>query len=505
MRRNIHLEPVVVCHARIVTSPSMPSLLRAVLLSVPLLARLATAEPVQYCQTGYSEGQADFCVALATYHNATADAWDVYLSMTVTRSSNLGWTAIGTGPAMAGSLMFIVYGDPALPAGPDPVLSIRTAAGHHQPYTLNSTSTPQVLPPGASLSVLHAKWHPIHLPRHGHDDPNYPLKPTTQATHIASVAVACHGCGHPDLLPPSSNSHPFIWAWNDRQDFAGDYSPDVHLAMHRHRSGGGGFGGFYVDMARSHAEGMPSKPSIQQGMTRLGTSDAPLGGVAGFFSALRDRPLPKLHGLLMGVVFLVLFPLGVVLMRMPGSGGRQFARHWKVQVAGSGMAVLGAVVAVVMTGGGVPRTGHQWVGVGVVGALVAQGVLGWRHHVGFVRGAGRTRWVSDGHVWLGRGVLLAGWVNVVRGMALSGQGWLVMGVVGGLAVVEAAGVGLWVWNARRGEKRMAGPVEGHALMARDGGDEEYFVLEMSDDEFGSDVDERSEGKGKRKGGDGAAR
>lgn len=112
--------------------------------------------------------------------------------------------------------------------------------------------------------------------------------------------------------------------------------------------------------------------------------------------------------------------------------------------------------------------------------------------------------MSDGHVWLGRGVLLAGWVNVVMGMALSRQGWLVMGVVGALAVVEAAGVGLWVWNSRRGEKRMAGPVEGHALMARDGGDEDYFVLEMSDDEFGSDVDERSEGKGKRKGDDGAA-
>ena len=212
----------------------MASLLHATLLLLPLLARLTTAEPVQYCRTGYSEGQADFCVALATYHNATADAWDVYLSLTVERSSGRGWTAIGTGPAMAGSLMFIVYGDPNLPGGAGPVLSIRTVSGHHQPYTLNETTAPQVLPPGASLEVLHAKWHPIHLPRHG-DDANYPIKPTSPANHVASVAIACHGCGHPALLAPSSNSHPFIWAWNDRQEFA-DFSPDAHLAMHRHRA-----------------------------------------------------------------------------------------------------------------------------------------------------------------------------------------------------------------------------------------------------------------------------
>ncbi|KAK1834620.1 hypothetical protein QBC39DRAFT_300789 [Podospora conica] len=483
----------------------MSSLLRAALLSAPLLARLATAEPVQYCKTGYADGQADFCVALATYHNATADAWDVYLSMTVPRSSPLGWTAVGTGPAMAGSLMFIVYGDPTLP----PVLSIRTSAGHHQPAPLNESNTPLVLPPRASLSVLHAKWHPVHLPRHGGggDDANYPIKPTHAATHVASVKVACYGCGHPALLPPSSDSHPFIWAWNDRQDFNGAFPADAHLAMHRHASGGGGFGTFYVDLARSHAEGMAFAPTVQAGMDRVGTSDAPMGGVGGVFKALRDRPLVKLHGLLMGVVFMVVFPLGVVVMRMPGSGGGGFKRHWKVQVAGSGMAVMGAVVAGVMTGGGVPRTGHQWVGVGVVGALVVQGVLGWRHHVGFVKGEGRKGWVTRGHVWLGRVVLAAGWVNVVMGMGLSGHGWVGMGVVGGLAVLEAVGVWVVVWRARRRGEGPVLKVEGHALMERDGGDADYFVLEMTDDEFGSDAEGRREGKDleKRKGDDGAAR
>ena len=58
-----------------------------------------------------------------------------------------------------------------------------------------------------------------------------------------------------------------------------------------------------------------------------------------------------------------------------------------------------------------------------------------------------------------------------------------------LVVVEALGVGLWVWVAQqRAKKAQSGETEAHALMARGEGTEDYFAIE-SDDEFDSDLED----------------
>ncbi|KAK0613657.1 hypothetical protein B0T14DRAFT_526669 [Immersiella caudata] len=467
----------------------MRSPLSAATLLSPLFAlRSALAEPVQYCRPGFNQGEADFCIGISRTVNASTKATDVFFSMTVSRSSAHGWTAIGTGAEMAGSTMFIVYGDPI--SGSDPVLSIRTIDGHHQPKALDLSTLP-------GLRVVRSKWQKLPVaalgPRH-EDEPNYPIVPTSPASHIADIALACYGCPlQAWKLDINSKSQPFIWAWNDRQEFD-SYSVDAHLAMHRHHAGSGGFGSFYVDMPQTLSDS-PEPPAIRQGAANFGTSDPPTG-FSGFLISLRARPLPKAHGFLMGVAFIVLFPLGVVLMRTPS--GNPFKRHWMVQAAATGLTWLGAVAGAVMTGGRAPRTFHQWIGAMIALTLGAQVVLGWRHHMVFLRVRHRT-WVSHAHIWIGRAVLGAGWVNVLTGLVMSGYGSFGIAVIGGLVVVEAVGVGLWVWVAQQRAKGKTAPgqTEAHALMATGSeGTEDYFAIDMSDDEFDTDVEDD---KGRRSG------
>jgi len=453
----------------------------------------ALAEPVQYCRNGYREGQVDFCVGISTYQNATSQKSDVFFSLSIPRSSALGWTALGTGAAMAGSLMFIVYGDPHAASSAPPVVSIRTIDGHHQPHLIDD----KTLPAGASLQILHSAWQPVPKPkdkklvsRH-EDEPDYPRPPSVPATHTAEIALACYGCGGGAPVSVRTHSQPFIWAWNDRQDFGGKFPLDVHLDMHRHHSGSGGFGTFYADMARSVVvtsdPASAKAPEIQtagSGMDRWGTSDQPIG-VEGLFRSMKERPLPRAHGLLMGVAFLVAFPLGVVLMR--AAGGNPFKRHWMVQMGATVLMWLGAAVGAVMTGGRPPKSVHQWVGVVIALGLGVQAMLGWRHHMVFLRIRRRTG-VSHGHIWIGRAALLAGWFNVLSGLRLSGHGGLTVGLVAGLVVVEVVGVSVWVFRARRrNSAALKGPSQGeaHALMPTTGTDD-YFSLEMSDDEFETD-------------------
>lgn len=123
----------------------------------------------------------------------------------------------------------------------------------------------------------------------------------------------------------------------------------------------------------------------------------------------------------------------------------------------------------------------------------------------------RRTWISHGHIWLGRWAVVAGWVNVVLGLLLSGHSRVDVWGVGIFMGMEAVVVAWWVWRAAQQRKAMAGEnggqngkgtmdddgeVESHALMARNGGagaDGEYFRLSMSEDDLSSSEDEE-EGK-----------
>lgn len=205
------------------------------------------------------------------------------------------------------------------------------------------------------------------------------------------------------------------------------------------------------------------------------------------------------HGFLMWTSFLFLFPLGTVLIRTtPSKSSTPFVRHWIVQLLATILSLSGALVGLSHTHWSLPKSLHTILGSIIALSLVAQALLGWRHHVAFLRTRTRT-WMARVHVWLGRGVLVAGWTNVLVGISHHGHhllGIRATGLVGGLIAVEAVGVGLFVWvvgRRRKAEGRKKGEEgeEGVALTAgvgRRATGEEYFALGMSDDEGGEDDD-----------------
>ncbi|KAK6846225.1 iron reductase domain protein [Apiospora arundinis] len=400
-------------------------------------------EPVQYCRYGYPNSEVDFCLGLTTLSNASANAYDLFMRLQITKSSGVGWTAVGTGPAMDGSLMFIAYGDPR--SGNDPVLSVRSGDQHHAPMLVSpkttSISTTASKNDGfiPEVRLIWSKWVPGRLP----------------GTFAAEYVLICYACSRWPGTPieATSSSLPWIWAWNNKQTMK-SYAADAKLQMHAHHAGNGGWGVFYVDMARSLSQErhLPSVPPLRFHLETFGTSDAPMTA-SNIVTALRARPLAWAHGMLLGIAFLVLFPFGTFMIRSGSSNG--FKNHWTIQLLASILALTGIIIGLVMHRGQSLAAPHQLGGVAIALALVVQSFLGWQHHVQFVKYKRRTTW-SFLHIWLGRLIVPLGWVNMALGLTVAGHGYGGGIAIGVVALMEILALCVWLLVVRRYRRRSSG-------------------------------------------------
>ncbi|KAI9376040.1 hypothetical protein BJX61DRAFT_491690 [Aspergillus egyptiacus] len=436
----------------------LPLTLWAKTINLLLLAALAVGEPVQYCRFGHGEGTVDFCLGLTTHHNASSGNHDMYMSIHVTRTSALGWTAVGTGSTMAGSLMFIVYGDPFSSGHEPPVVSIRTADGHHQPRLLSQEDKG-----GADIRLLDAGWV--------EDSPG--RAPNQNPVSVAKVTLVCHSCTQWPGTPISADAvaQPWIWAWNDRQEFD-EYPIDVRLKVHEYHGNTGGWGRFYVDMARSSSKDtLP--PTIKPGVGALGASDIP-GGWSWM------EPTGYIHGLLMSAALLVVFPVGVFAMR---SGSKKaFQYHWILQLLSSVLLLIGMALGLIRAHK--ISSIHHWIGIAVSISSLIQILLGWRHHILFVR-IRRRQWASYGHIWLGRAFLLLGWTNVITGLLLTGRGWSYIVVAVCTVIIDALALTGWLWFATRRRKQSElrpDCEEERPLYDLQATRDDYFAVAVDDDE-----------------------
>lgn len=405
--------------------------------SVFLLVTVVSATPSQYCLFGLPRNEVDFCMAVSLYHNHSTEAHDVRLSFAMRRSATsndshaLGWTAIGAGSQMAGSLMFVFYGDPESSDGAaaNPTLSVRTVTkGHALPQLIAQDEVAKDL----DVRISETKWTKA---ADGESE-----------VYVASASVVCYACSKwPGTeISPETASQPWIWAWNKQQRMRG-FSPDQQLEMHTLIDG---YGHFYVDMeaATSHKVSGPPAFAVAGENSNIGTSDRPMEETkAGLWQKLMSRPLAHLHGFFMMAAFLVLFPAGAVAIR--SGSDKSFRFHWVIQVAGLVSAFSGAVLAIIMSDR-VFGSPHQIAGVVIFSLLIVQALLGWRHHMNFIRIFRRT-WISYAHVYLGFVVLLAGWANVISGLVLYGFSKFGTVMIGVWILLELLGVGGWSFLARR--------------------------------------------------------
>lgn len=456
-----------------------------------------TAEPVQYCKFGTVSSpnkEIDFCMGVIMHKNESTASHDMYISMTHTRRSGsaLGWTAIGPGRVMKGTLMFIIYGDPLSQEAP--IISIRGAMGHSQPLLLEDPNNIG----GADIRVIQSAWMPSPESTSSEDE-----KPAS----IAKVSIVCYSCHlwpGEQKISAEATAQPWMWAWNDQQKFD-VYDFNAHLDMHIHHAGAGGWGNFYVDMSRSinTAPFPPSLPPIRPNIAALGASDLPTT-ITAAFSSVATNPGWHLHGIVMSFAFLLFFPSGVFAMRSGSS--KAFKYHWIIQLVASSFLILGAILGLLLDSK--ISTVHQGMGIAIALSVGAQGMLGWRHHVVFLRIRRRT-WLSHSHIWLGRGTMLAGWSNLVSGMLLRGYPFVYIFLMAVVGVGEMLALTFWVWWAARTSSAAGGKkgqsssffhtlrslrAKTSAAAKKEEEAHNYFTLEEDDEDEDEDEDQLDEEK-----------
>lgn len=143
---------------------------------------------------------------------------------------------------------------------------------------------------------------------------------------------------------------------------------------------------------------------------------------------------------------------------------------------------------------------HQVVGMVVVGLVVGQLLLGWRHHMGYLRTKNGT-WMGRWHVWIGRSLMGLGWLNVMLGLWARGYGGLTL-LGGGLVILAEAGVMIRVlWFRKKipvlpGNGRRCKAAQQWNASAQEGGHGlgvEYFEL-VGDDDVEEDDDYDEDGR-----------
>ncbi|MCJ1314481.1 hypothetical protein MMC25_008163 [Agyrium rufum] len=373
---------------------------------------------VQFCRNAPGSSGVngpDFCVSATTWENPSTLMQDMYLSIRVDRQSGTskGWTAFGPGNMMDGALMFVVYGDPK--SGRKPTVSIRTTNGHAPPKLISLEDAG-----GADFDLMGGSW-----------------TKSNQGIYSAMLNVAFTNCTRwpGTSIDVSSTTQPWIWAHNSNQNFP-VYTFNAPLEMHGRSAAD--FGRFYFNMPASIKSGVtwPSFPAILKHQGMIGASLAS-------DSISRGRAW-QLHGVLMGLAFLILLPSGVISLR--SQSPQAFKLHWMLQLGGYGSMALGTLIALLLH----PQIihVHQAVGVVIFVALGVQGILGWKHHIIFAR-LGRRTWISTVHVTLGRSTMLLGAGNVISGLLLANVGQVKMVFLGVLMVLEVLGISFYLYVAHR--------------------------------------------------------
>nr|OQO27787.1 hypothetical protein B0A51_05845 [Rachicladosporium sp. CCFEE 5018] len=149
------------------------------------------------------------------------------------------------------------------------------------------------------------------------------------------------------------------------------------------------------------------------------------------------------HGVMASLAFLVVFPIGGILVRVANFSGLVWV-HAGLQM----LAWLIYLVAFCMgvwlaTNTDDIKKAHPVIGIALFLVLLVQPVLGWMHHKMFKEKRTRTAW-SWTHIGIGRLAILVGMINGGLGLQLAGDTekkhvvpYAIVGLVFGLAYIGA--------------------------------------------------------------------
>ncbi|KAH8807111.1 hypothetical protein F5884DRAFT_879741 [Xylogone sp. PMI_703] len=326
----------------------------------------------------FCEERSNLCINFTLAQNVSTGYTDFYISISYKFGHDGGWAALGTGNVMAGSLMFIVYPDEQKKIS----LSVRAASGHAQPES--NSDVPEVCVLNSSLTALGE----------------------------SSVAFVCYACDHWPGVNAMSQAQSFIWAKRDHRIIPG-ISTEVMLGIHTEA------GSFQLDLAQSYLD------INQQHQSYIDANDQWMADTAMKTSAATETSTIKtsmraLHGLTLGFSFMILFPVGTVLIR--ANLKQSFVYHWIWQSFLAAICLATVILGIAFSQKSTDfrnfRDPHQILGLTILSCLLLQIIMGYRHHTNYKELKRRTL-VSYGHIWVGWTILILGVVNTRVGLAYS--------------------------------------------------------------------------------------
>ncbi|KAI9652299.1 MAG: hypothetical protein M1831_007085 [Alyxoria varia] len=376
----------------------------------------------------FIESNTNLSVGVTTYTNRTTSVRDLSMSLSVPKK--YGWGAVGIGNRMAGSIMFITY--PSSVKN-QTTLSVRTAEGHNEPHPMNGA--------------------------------NCQPKVTSFEKDMMYTGFICYGMGDSQRLRRNGDDSSWIWAVGPQQRILSS-SKEAELEEHHSH------GTFNLNLA--HADSTPLTqeplPTIANSTSAGVQSQTPLAGYSQLVHA---------HAILLGGAFLVMFPLGIILLRLRGTRW-----HWPCQTLATVLCIIGLAIAVTMSkGSGNPDSSnmtqpHQVLGIIAVVLVTLQFSVGWAAHL-LYKIKGIQSWVTKTHVAIGSITLLVGMINGVSGFSLAGNGTgaVAYGIVAASLYVLIAIFSYW--SRERKRKHLRRP---------------RVISLMNEKGFGSDEGARSAGK-----------
>lgn len=360
------------------------------------------AAAVSAGQAQFYQNSHQFGTALAT-SDAENGTW-VYIHIEAPTSYQ--WAGIGTGDKMDGSFMILIQ-QSGSDSGNKVVFSLRSPTNfYHQVHvtarSANGHDEPEQV--NVSFQVLASK-----------------VKDQRMSADIKWVASDASTFS---TVNPNSSKQAWIWAVGPHSSI----QPSSSDNDKRRRDGGAGeidqhssygkdnlvgvfasilrtkimAGIFFADMTK--ATQASSTPLILTGTSNIAVK--PQGE--------SYKALVVLHALLLGIAFVIVFPLGAIGLRTLWK--LSFTIHWILQLLASGASIIGLAVAVALSIIGIEYNDfdetHQILGFCVIALLVAQITGGIWHHINFKR-LGRRTIVSYGHMLLGRILIYGGMVNAI--------------------------------------------------------------------------------------------
>jgi hypothetical protein len=317
----------------------------------------------------------DVCFALNVPEvSASSGSGPIYFQLTAPTSYS--WVALAQGTMMSNANMFVMYSSAD---GKNITLSARTATGHNMPT---------------------------------HDDTaKYTLLDGSGIANGKMTAnVRCDNCdkwstGSMNLKGGSSD---WMYAYLPGSPINSD---DTNAMITQHAKNSN----FQWDMSKATGGSAPN-PFTAGASTTTDSSSSTSDWQK--LSSDEQDTYRTAHGVLASVAFLLVFPLGAMLMRLANFSGLLWT-HAGLQIFGLLMFVAAAGLGIFMADGENHLDDpHAIIGLILLAVMIVMPFLGALHHKFYQRIRGRT-WASYTHIFGGRAGVLLGMVNGGLGLSLA--------------------------------------------------------------------------------------